>query len=708
MSVQPGGPAVVPSAAALRDALLATLPEKDRGQPSVGALSDRLAAFATAGSAGESLTAWMGIVAWTREGGLPGPEDEPADTLQPEKTRRLRFLVSLFEKSPVAREALLDVVGKMLAGTEGAGFFGEAGLPSQRGFFSELGDRLMRRILPAPRDDRDLARTLGELFSTDAQVERFRRLPPELFHRLVTVLTPPNRSGIWAPVRAAFADGFRLLAARAKAEGLSGKIRVRAKTTGVAASPFYRLGRATDTVVDGWLSGRDIAGPARDWRELATACWTEMGTVRRRLEQEGVSVDIVFGLDVIDRSLKRMEAMLEILEAGEGERLSAAIHRFLSRLAAIHRRDQSVLALAGANLQMLARRIVERSGRTGEHYIAADRAQYRLLWLAAAGGGALTVFTAAVKMKLVGKGLAPFPEGFLAGLNYAVSFLLLQAFGFVLATKQPAMTAATLASILRERRGVHRLDEIVDFAASIVRSQVAAALGNVTVVAAGAWLFDHLFRWLAGRPFLSRHDAEHVFETLSPLDSLTILYAAETGVLLWLGSVCGGWFENWAVYHRLPRAIAAHPLGRFLGEARMRRFAAAIERNASAWGTNVSLGFLLGMTPAFGRFFGLPLDVRHVTLSTGTLALAAESIDYQWFGHGGILRGVAGIAVMFVLNLSVSFALSLASAARAYGLPLRDLGELLRRLVRRFLRSPGEFLLPPPRSAAGAEAAAHG
>ena len=213
---------------------------------------------------------------------------------------------------------------------------------------------------------------------------------------------------------------------------------------------------------------------------------------------------------------------------------------------------------------------------------------------------------------------------------------------------------------------------------------------------------------MAGRPYLDHHDAQHVFETLSPLDSLTILYAAQTGVLLWMGSVCGGWFENWAVYHRLPRAIARHPLGRWLGPARMKRFADAIERNASGWGTNVSLGFLLGMTPELGRFLGLPLDVRHVTLSTGTLALAAASLDNPWFGHGGLLRAAAGIAVMFVLNLSVSFALSLASAARAYALPRRDLGELLRRLGLRFLRSPGEFLLPPPRGAAATRAPAHG
>ena len=695
------------SGSALRDALLARLSERERRRRGVREMADRLAAFVDAPTAGERLDAWMEIVAWTREGGLRQPSNESAEALPPQQVGRLRLLIAVFESSPQTRQALLDGLARLLAEAEGAGFFGETGLPSQRGFFAELGDRLMGRILPVPRDDRDLARTLGELFRTDAQVERFRRLPPEIFHRIVTLMAPPGRLEIWEPVRRAFADGLRLLAARAKAEGLSGKIRERAKTTGVSASPFYRLGRATDAVADAWLDGRDLAGPATEWRQLATECWTEMSTVRGRLEREGVSVDIVYALDVVDRSLKRMEAMLEILEAPPGERRSAAIHRFLSRIAAVHRRDQSVLALAGTNLQMLARRIVERSGRTGEHYIAADRRQYWHLWLAALGGGALTVFTAAVKMKVVGKGLPAFPEGFLSGLNYAVSFLLLQAFGLVLATKQPAMTAATLASILRERRGLHRLDEIVDFTAGIVRSQVAAAIGNVTMVAIGAWGFEQLFRLLAGRSYLDHHDAQHVFETLSPLDSLTILYAAETGVLLWLGSVCGGWFENWAVYHRLPRAIAAHPLGKILGEARMRKFADAIERNASGWGTNVSLGFLLGMTPAFGRFFGLPLDVRHVTLSTGTLALAGAALDNPWFGHGGVVRAIAGIAVMFVLNLSVSFALSLASAARAYGLPRRDLLELLRRMGRRFLRSPGEFLLPP-RSAAGARAPAHG
>ncbi len=684
--------AEVPVQVGLREEVLAGFPPERRTSRQVQQLARRIAGVVSADTVGARVRAWARLADWTRPAELV-PVDGEASAEPP--TESLATVVHLIETSPGVRAQVHASLAAMLSETEASTLFGEAGLPSQRGFFSEFGDRLMSRLIPEPHEEHDLAGLLRRLFPSDAHVERFRRLPPEMFERLVGAFLPSDGGAAWAPVRADFADGFRLLAARAKAEGLSGKLRARGLARRVSESPFYRLDLASEAVAMAWLGGEDASAPAQEWRRRATDCWAEMGAVRRRLETDGVSVDIVYGLDAIDRCLKRMETMVDVMEHEPGPERSAAIHRLLSRVVLLHRQDRSLFHLLGANLRMLSRRIVDRSGETGEHYIARDRKEYRHIWVAAAGGGALTVLTAAVKMKLFGMGLPAFPEGLLAGLNYAVSFLLLQAFGLILATKQPAMTAATLASILRERRGVRELDQIVDYTASIVRSQLAAAIGNVTVAAAGAYAFDRVWRLAAGHSYLDHHDAEHVFQTLSPLDSLTVLYAAETGVLLWLASVIGGWFDNWAAYHRLPRAVAEHPLGKRVGRMRMRRFADALSRNASGWATSVSLGFLLGMTPAFGKFLGLPLDVRHVTLSTGMLALAAATIDQDWIGHGALLRAVAGIGVMFVLNLSVSFLLSLANAARAYDLPRRDLFELLRRIVRRFARSPGQFLLPP-------------
>ena len=364
-------------------------------------------------------------------------------------------------------------------------------------------------------------------------------------------------------------------------------------------------------------------------------------------------------------------------------------------LAASVQNDRSVLHLIGWNTHLLQRRIVERSGKTGTHYVTATRAEYRQMWLAAAGGGLFTVGTAVVKTVLSTWQVPDFMHGILYGLNYAVSFMLLHRFHLVLATKQPATTAAALAAIVRERRGEDRVNEIADYAARICRSQLAAALGNVIVVSIGAFAFVHLWFLVFGRPFMSESEASSTYTQMSPLSSGTVFYAALTGVILWLASGVGGWFDNFCAYHRLAVAIAEHPAGRTLGHDRLRRWGETLTENASAWGTNVSLGFMLGMTPAIGHFLGLPLDVRHVTLSSGTLSLASTSLGRRWFGEGVFLLSATGIAVMFVLNLSVSFLLALASAARAYELPARDNTELVRGLFRRFKRAPLDFFVPP-------------
>ena len=79
------------------------------------------------------------------------------------------------------------------------------------------------------------------------------------------------------------------------------------------------------------------------------------------------------------------------------------------------------------------------------------------------------------------------------------------------------------------------------------------------------------------------------------------------------------------------------------------------------------------------------------------LSLASASLGREWFEEGMFLRGIAGVAVMFVLNLSVSFLRALMTAARAYELPPAGVRALLRTLYRRFVTAPRDFLLPPRR-----------
>ena len=57
-------------------------------------------------------------------------------------------------------------------------------------------------------------------------------------------------------------------------------------------------------------------------------------------------------------------------------------------------------ALLRENLNLIARKMVERTGHSGEHYIAHNRPEYWHMWRAALGGGLLTVITAAIKMRI--------------------------------------------------------------------------------------------------------------------------------------------------------------------------------------------------------------------------------------------------------------------------------------------------------------------
>src|SRR5262249_12052797 len=157
--------------------------------------------------------------------------------------------------------------------------------------------------------------------------------------------------------------------------------------------------------------------------------------------------------------------------------------------------------------------------------------------------------------------------------------------------------------------------------ARISRSQLAAAIGNVACVVPAAIGFNALYRMQSGHNFLDAETAGKVLASFHPLESGTVPYAAFTGVLLWVSSLGAGWLENWAVYRRLPESIESHRLGRRVGKRPLAWLAHFIEHNISGFGGNVSLGFLLGMVPVLGVFFGLPLDVRHVTLSTGSLTL---------------------------------------------------------------------------------------
>ena len=616
-------------------------------------------------------------------------------------TVRLLCWIRMLEHDDLLRLDFQSTMQSMLTELDSVALLAEAGLPRHHAVFSEGLRRLFNRVMPSAMDISDSSRLMVSLFAHTRDVQRFLDLPQPIFERLRAILAPPPSGGGPRPsprLQADLRQALCLIATRTAGRGVTAAMRERGGHWEVQDSPFYHLIFATQTLV----AAGDPAAAAplfEAWKAAVTRCRKELGQVRLGMETTGVSADLVLDLRSIELALQRMHGLARILTFGgiavpavpDG---SAAARNLLNQLIEGRLEDKRVSSLLKQNLNLLARKTVERTGRSGEHYIAQNRSEYWHMWLAAAGGGLLTVLTAAIKMRIVEQGFPLFGEGFLAGTNYAVSFILLQAFGLVLATKQPSATAATFAGIVRSNPGDASWSKISDFTARISRTQLAAAIGNVLAVCVGSVALERLWRVMFAEHYLPVESARHVYEALHPFASGTIIYAAGTGVILWLAALIGGWCENFAVFHRLTEAVSQHPFGLRIGQNSMTKLAGWIELNLAGWSTSIALGYLLGFVPVIARFFGIPFDVRHVTLSTGTLALAAARFGTSSFGKGWFYYAIAGIAVTFVLNLGVSFSIASFVALRAYDVRGREQLLLLRFLLRQIVRSPLKFILP--------------
>jgi len=635
---------------------------------------------------------------WLRQTGKPpAPADaEPGD--RPQVTR-VRLLVQALEQFPACRRLLSDLVRNTLQQTSGVYLLARLGLPSDRGFVAETVDRLSRGFLPEPEDEHDLAQLIARLFPKQRDLEWLAAVPEALLVRAVESLRDPQGLGLstWSPVREAACDALGLLATRVSASGLSEALRTRSPACSVRRSPFYEFARATDALIEA-ISRHDpeqIGDAAETCRSLMRRCQATCANVVENLEQRGVSVDVVYRLELIGGSLERYSSILDELVCADARLQYVGARRQLVKLLDARRRDRNPLDIARTNLHLLARKIIERAGHTGEHYITETRTEYLKMLLSAGGGGFLTAGTAALKFMIGWGHFAPFVEGTLSAFNYAGSFILMQLLGFTLATKQPSMTAAALAGTLRDTSGQQELAPLIKIIARITRSQLAAAVGNVGVVIPAALAFELGYRHFTGHGFLDEETAAYVMASLNPLYSGTVFYAALTGVLLWVSSVGAGWIENWAVYRRLPEAIAEHRIGRIVGRRVTNWASQALLRNISGFGGNTTLGVLLAMTPVMGKFFGLPLDVRHVTLSTGALTLAVCSLGPEVLRSSAFVEAAVGILVIGVLNFGVSFVLALAVALRARGADRSDRRRLWLSVFATFIRSPLQFIFPP-------------
>jgi site-specific recombinase len=274
--------------------------------------------------------------------------------------------------------------------------------------------------------------------------------------------------------------------------------------------------------------------------------------------------------------------------------------------------------------------------------------------------------------------------------------MLIHVLHFTVATKQPAMTAAALASTVQQQKGskTAQIAELAALIINIIRTQFIAILGNISIAIPTAALITFLWQYNLGEPLLNHAKSAALLHSLNPFTSLAVPHAAIAGVCLFFSGLIAGYFDNLAVYRKVgPRLKQHRRLKRWMGQPRLDKFANYIETNLGALAGNFLFGIMLGSMGTIGFILGLPLDIRHIAFASANFIQGLMTIGGPDIGL--ILVSFLGVMLIGLTNLFVSFTLTIIVALRARRVRFAQWKPLAKLVTTHFLTRPSDFFWPP-------------
>jgi len=638
------------------------------------------------------------------------------DTVRPQSpddaaTAALRYreLIDFLAAHPAhcasARTALLQLFGS----SKQRSFFAESGLLPATGFFTELWRKVTQRLLPEVRDADSLRTAVTQVFHDRNDYRWLEQVPEEHaleFWKLLDMREVRNDPAM-LQMLGEILDALQSVSYRVSATGLDAELAHAWPAIEKGESPFIAQNIELQALIQAYRNSlADPQAPAIDEKHLLVLldqCRETVKKVQNAALTAGTSLRLNFMLVRLTQHLDRLDTLIQLVAARYHDHPGEALMRSwaaLVRSAICGEISRGSVRRHFSDLfGLLALRVTKNASRTGEHYITTDRRGYFGMWGSAMGAGVIVGFMALIKILAAKLNLPPLIEGLAYSLNYALGFMLVHILHFTIATKQPAMTAAAIAETINEAGGrLREVERLGTLVIDVIRSQFAAICGNVLIAFPVALSIGLLLSQSGLNP-VTPDKAAVLLRELSPLHSLALLHAGVAGIWLFFSGLISGYFDNKAAYDRIGLRVAGLTwLRRLVGEQRAGALGGYIDRNLGGLMGNFFFGFMLGLTGTFGHLFGLPLDIRHITFSAANLAYGAVGLDFA-MSAGLWLHCVLGVALIGLINLTVSFALALWTALRAHGVRIAHAGALLRYVATQFNSAPVQFFYPPKKTA---------
>ncbi len=627
-------------------------------------------------------------------------------------TARFTALCEALERDNELRAALRNRLQALTTGRKQVSFFADSGILPNTGFFSDLWRRLIQHVIPPIRERTYLIDCVNLIFHRRDDHVWLDAIPPELRLRFWAALRRTENQGEPADLEIVgeMLVACDVIATRIGAMGLEPELVRLYPRLEDRDSPFLAVVAEAHELAQSYRAF--LAGgpaPTQDERQLLVLidqCDEVLGRIRARAASVGTSLRLTYQLRRLDQSLRRLEMMVNMLTTRhqlvsdtnpsvDPAPLASLWMDFLGQVIYGEGIRREVRGLFGRTIGLLALRVTDNASRTGEHYITTTREEYFTMWRAAMGAGFIVGFMALVKIYMSKAEAAPLGFAILYSLNYAFGFMLIHVLHFTVATKQPAMTASAIAGVISEIRGRMRdVEKLATLVVDLIRSQIAAILGNVLIALPTAMIIAFVLGHATGKPFINSEKALYLLHDISPTDSLALFHAAIAGVCLFLSGLISGYYDNLAAYERVRERIEHMAwLGRLLGDARHKRLAQYLHDNLGGLAGNFFFGCMLGTMGTIGFMTGLPLDIRHVTFSSANWGFAMVALDFS-VDPALAAKAFAGIWLVGFVNLGVSFTLALWMALRARGVSFAQTGMLFSLLLKRLRRDWKQFFWP--------------
>ena len=575
----------------------------------------------------------------------------------------------------------------------------DANILSENAFFPELKKRISYKFLPPVEDEHTISYIISKvLFNPKSDSDYIKNIKPEdgsEFFKLMEI----EKISTLPKVKKELLISANILALRSVGNALEAGITKMVPEYKNFDNPFVALQSELDSLICRFKKDKDLQIDSKDvdYKQIKIylqQCLDFVDKAFKNACKFGISSKINQSLLKIRQQLKRIQDIIPILVVDTEEDILTNSKNLVSNTLKYNSHRNNIRELIDDSTRLISHLITSHTAETGTHYIATSPKEYLKMFWKASGGGIIVGFLCIFKMMMSYSHGSEFSHAVLYSLNYAFGFIIIYLLGFTLATKQPAMTAATMAKVLSDESSSEKnYKEFANLVAKLSRTQFIAFVGNVLWSFPVALAIIYGMDWFLEKNFAVAK-ADKLLKDLNPIESKAILHACIAGFFLFISGIISGNISNSSIFNQIPERISQSPfLNQVIGAKNSKKLSDFYTKHWAGIISNFWFGIFLGVIAPLGVFLGLDLDIRHITFSAGNFALALYGKGFDIDTYTFVISLVT-IFLIGAFNFIVSFGLSMLLAFRSRKVNFGELTIIYKTILKYFIKNPLRFFIP--------------